>query len=68
VTDVAALVGGQQIEGADAWRLLAKRIPPLWPLLPRARKLVEELPISQHDREGILYRNALGLLKLPLPG
>jgi hypothetical protein len=29
---------------------------------------VEDLPISQHDRDGILYRNALGLLKLPLPG
>ncbi len=45
--------------GADA--------PPLWPLLPRARKLVEELPIPQADKDGILYRNAFRLLKLPLP-
>jgi aminocarboxymuconate-semialdehyde decarboxylase len=62
-----ALMCALQTIGAEHL-VLGADAPPLWPLLPRARKLVEDLPISQHDRDGILYRNALGLLKLPLPG
>jgi aminocarboxymuconate-semialdehyde decarboxylase len=44
--------------GADA--------PPLWPLLPRAIKLVQDLPLSPEDKERILYKNAAALLRLPL--
>ncbi len=46
--------------GADA--------PPLWPLLPRAIKLVQDLPLSAGDKERILYRNAAELLKLDVKG
>jgi aminocarboxymuconate-semialdehyde decarboxylase len=42
--------------GADA--------PPLWPLLPRAIKLVQDLPLSDGEKDRILYRNAAELLKL----
>src|SRR5439155_22295820 len=62
-----ALMCALQTIGADHL-VLGADAPPLWPLLPRAIKLVQDLPISQHARDGILYRNALGLLKLPLPG
>src|SRR5437870_8026366 len=34
--------------GADA--------PPLWPLLPRAIKLVQDLPLSAEDKDRILYK------------
>jgi len=43
--------------GADA--------PPLWPLLPRAIKLVQDLPLSAEDKDCILYKNAAELLRLP---
>jgi predicted TIM-barrel fold metal-dependent hydrolase len=43
--------------------LLGADAPPLLPLLPRARTLVENLPISQDDKDGILGLNALKLLK-----
>ena len=36
--------------------------PPLAPLLPRARKLVEELPIDEADKEKIFYKNPARLL------
>jgi aminocarboxymuconate-semialdehyde decarboxylase len=36
--------------------------PPLLPLLPRAKSIIEELPISSDEREDILGRNALKLL------
>jgi aminocarboxymuconate-semialdehyde decarboxylase len=39
--------------------------PPLAPLLPRARALVEGLPISAADKEAIFFENAARLLKLP---
>jgi len=45
--------------------LLGADSPPLLPLLPRARKLVENLPLSQNDKDGILGLNALKLLKRP---
>ena len=38
--------------------------PPLLPLLPRAKKIIEELPVGQTDRDAILGLNALALLKL----
>jgi len=41
--------------------------PPLAPLLPRARKIVEELPISDDDKEAIFWRNPARLLKLEAP-
>jgi aminocarboxymuconate-semialdehyde decarboxylase len=41
--------------------------PPMLPLLPTARKLVEDLPISSEDREDIFWRNAADLLGLQLP-
>jgi predicted TIM-barrel fold metal-dependent hydrolase len=44
--------------GADA--------PPLNPLLPRAIKLVRELPLADDAKEGILWRNAARLMKLPI--
>ena len=49
-------VGAKQLLfGSDA--------PPLLPLLPRARKIIEELPISEAEREDIFGRNALKLLE-----
>lgn len=51
-------VGARQLVfGSDA--------PPLLPLLPWARRLIEELPIAPADKEAILWRNAAALLKLP---
>jgi predicted TIM-barrel fold metal-dependent hydrolase len=48
-------VGAQQLLfGSDA--------PPLLPLLPRAKKIIEELPITESEREDIFARNALKLL------
>jgi predicted TIM-barrel fold metal-dependent hydrolase len=43
--------------GADA--------PPLLPLLPRAVKLIQALPISQEEKDGILGLNAAALLRMP---
>jgi predicted TIM-barrel fold metal-dependent hydrolase len=49
-------VGAKQLLfGSDA--------PPLLPLLPRAKRIVKELPIPQSEREDIFGRNALRLLK-----
>ena len=48
-------VGAKQLLfGSDA--------PPLLPLLPRAKKIIEELPITAAEREDIFGRNALKLL------
>jgi predicted TIM-barrel fold metal-dependent hydrolase len=52
--------------GADHM-LLGADAPPLSPLLPRARKLVEALPIPQDQKDGILGLNALKLMNLPVP-
>jgi aminocarboxymuconate-semialdehyde decarboxylase len=38
--------------------------PPLVPLLLRAKKLIEELPLSEEDRQAILWGNAARILKL----
>jgi aminocarboxymuconate-semialdehyde decarboxylase len=49
-------VGAKQLLfGSDA--------PPLLPLLPRAKRMVEELPIAETERDDILGRNALRLLE-----
>jgi aminocarboxymuconate-semialdehyde decarboxylase len=49
-------VGAKQLLfGSDA--------PPLLPLLPRAKKIIEELPIPASEREDILGRNAVKLLE-----
>jgi predicted TIM-barrel fold metal-dependent hydrolase len=40
--------------------------PPLAPLLPRARQLVEDLPISASEKEAIFHTNPARLLKLPV--
>ncbi|HEX4987158.1 MAG TPA: amidohydrolase family protein [Candidatus Binatia bacterium] len=49
-------VGAKQLLfGSDA--------PPLLPLLPRARSIIEELPIPENERQDILGRNALKLLE-----
>ena len=40
--------------------------PPLAPLLPTAVKLVEELPISDDEKEMIFWRNPARLLKLEM--
>jgi hypothetical protein len=37
--------------------------PPLLPLLPRAKKIIEELPISRTERDNIFSANALKLLQ-----
>src|SRR5919106_3810493 len=48
-------IGAKQLLfGSDA--------PPLLPLLPRAKQIIEELPISETEREDILGKNALRLL------
>jgi predicted TIM-barrel fold metal-dependent hydrolase len=49
-------VGAKQLLfGSDA--------PPLLPLLPRAKSIIEQLPIPESEREDILGGNALRLLQ-----
>jgi aminocarboxymuconate-semialdehyde decarboxylase len=49
-------VGAKQLLfGSDA--------PPLLPMLPRAKKIIEELPITEAEREDIFGQNALKLLQ-----
>jgi aminocarboxymuconate-semialdehyde decarboxylase len=51
-------VGAQHLLfGSDA--------PPLLPLLPRAKKIIEELPITETERQDIFGANALKLLQRP---
>jgi aminocarboxymuconate-semialdehyde decarboxylase len=50
-------VGAKQLLfGSDA--------PPLLPLLPRAKKIIEDLPISEAERNDIFSNNALKLIRL----
>jgi predicted TIM-barrel fold metal-dependent hydrolase len=50
-------VGAKQLVfGSDA--------PPMLPLLPRAKRIIEELPIGEAERDDIFSRNALTLLEL----
>jgi aminocarboxymuconate-semialdehyde decarboxylase len=56
VTCAYQTVGAKQLLfGSDA--------PPLLPLLPRAKSIIEQLPIPESEREDIFSRNALGLLQ-----
>ena len=49
-------VGAKQLLfGSDA--------PPLLPLLPQAKKIIEELPVTEEERQDIFGRNALKLLE-----
>ncbi len=49
-------VGAKQLLfGSDA--------PPLLPLLPRAKQIIEELPFNEAERQDIFSRNALRLLQ-----
>ncbi|HWX76820.1 MAG TPA: amidohydrolase family protein [Candidatus Acidoferrales bacterium] len=49
-------VGAKQLLfGSDA--------PPLLPLLPRAKKIIEELPMTENERQDIFGGNALRLLE-----
>jgi predicted TIM-barrel fold metal-dependent hydrolase len=43
--------------------LFGSDAPPLLPLLPRARKIIEELPIPAAEREDIFANNAVRLLQ-----
>ena len=43
--------------------LFGSDAPPLLPLLPRAKKIIEELPIMADEREDIFANNALKLLR-----
>jgi aminocarboxymuconate-semialdehyde decarboxylase len=43
--------------------LFGSDAPPLLPLLPRAKKIIEELPISAAEREDIFANNALKLIR-----
>jgi len=57
-----ALMGAYQTVGAKHL-LFGSDAPPLLPLLPRAKKIIEELPITAAEREDIFSRNALKLLQ-----
>jgi len=57
-----AIMCAYQTIGAEHL-LFGSDAPPLLPLLPRAKKIIEELPITANEREGIFSRNALKLLQ-----
>ena len=59
-----AIMCAYQTIGAEHL-LFGSDAPPLLPLLPRAKKIIEELPITADEREGIFCRNALRLLQRP---
>ena len=48
---------------APSISLFGSDAPPLLPLLPRAKKIIEELPITDAEREDIFANNALKLLQ-----
>jgi aminocarboxymuconate-semialdehyde decarboxylase len=51
-----------QTVGADRL-VFGSDAPPLLPMLPKAKKLIEDLPIGAAEKEAILGKNALKLLK-----
>jgi len=57
---VETVGAGHVLYGSDA--------PPLTSLKPRAIKLVEDLKLPEREREAVFWRNAAGLLKLPVEG
>jgi predicted TIM-barrel fold metal-dependent hydrolase len=56
-----AVMGAYQTVGAKQL-LFGSDAPPLLPLLPRAKSIIEQLPILESEREDIFSRNALRLL------
>lgn len=59
-----AIMCAYQTIGAEHL-LFGSDAPPLLPLLPRAKKIIEELPITADERDGIFSHNALRLLQRP---
>ena len=57
-----AVMCALQTVGADRL-LFGSDAPPLLSLLPKAKKIIEDLPISASEKEAILGKNALKLLK-----
>jgi len=57
-----AVICAYQTVGAKLL-LFGSDAPPLLPLLPRAKSIIEELPIPENERLDILGRNALKLLE-----
>ncbi len=57
-----ALACAYQTVGAEQL-LFGSDAPPLLPLLPRAKTIIEELPFTAAEREDIFGRNALKLLE-----
>ena len=57
-----AVMCALQTVGADRL-LFGSDAPPLLSLLPKAKKIIEELPIGVSEKEAILGKNALKLLK-----
>jgi predicted TIM-barrel fold metal-dependent hydrolase len=43
--------------------LFGSDAPPLLPLLPRARQIIDEFPLTEDERTDIFERNALYLLQ-----
>jgi predicted TIM-barrel fold metal-dependent hydrolase len=65
IKPVAKIVGPGNAYVAAAKRLVfGSDAPPMLPLLPRAKRMIEELPIGETERDEILSRNALRLLGL----
>jgi aminocarboxymuconate-semialdehyde decarboxylase len=54
---------GIEVIGADRM-LFGADAPPLTPLLPRAVEIIEQLPITEREREQIFIENAETLLGL----
>jgi aminocarboxymuconate-semialdehyde decarboxylase len=57
-----AVMCALQTVGADRL-LFGSDAPPLLSLLPKAKKIIEDLPIGASEKEAILGKNALKLLK-----
>jgi aminocarboxymuconate-semialdehyde decarboxylase len=57
-----ALACAYQTVGAKKL-LFGSDAPPLLPLLPRAKKIIEEFPLTDDERADIFSRNALKLLE-----
>ena len=56
-------VGGLRGDEPGSGEVTETPAPPLLPLLPQAKRIIEELPITAAEREDILGHNALKLLQ-----